>query len=118
MSKQATEQTTAAVAAVEHWADGLEALHARVGRRFARAEPRRRALAYVRGLLSPVERKNGWQLAELAGEPTPDGMQQLLARADWDADQVRDDLRAYVVEQLGEAPAVLVSLRRAFSRRV
>src|SRR3954453_106121 len=117
MSKQTTEPTTAAVAAVEHWADGLEALHARVGRRFARAEPRRRALAYVRGLLSPVERKNGWQLAELAGEPTPDGMQHLLARADWDADQVREDLRAYVVEQLGEEHAVLVVDETGFLKK-
>ena len=117
MGQQAVEGTTAAVAAVEHWADGLEALHARVGRRFARAEPRRRALAYVRGLLSPVERKNGWQLAELAGEPTPDGMQHLLARADWDADQVRDDLRAYVVEQLGEEPAVLVVDETGFLKK-
>src|SRR3954464_800706 len=108
MGQQAAEGTTAAVAAVEHWAAGLAALHARVGRRFARAEPRRRALAYVRGLLSPVERKNGWQLAELAGEPTPDGMQHLLARADWDADAVRDDLRAYIVEHLGDPAAVLV----------
>src|SRR3954454_14748038 len=117
MSKQAAEQTTAAVAAVEHWAEGLEALHARVGRRFARAEPQRRALAYVRGLLSPLERKNGWQLAELAGEPTPDGMQHLLARADWDADQVRDDLRAYVVEQLGEEHAVLVVDETGFLKK-
>src|SRR5215216_5305574 len=117
MSKQAAEQTTAAVAAVEHWAAGLEALHARVGRRFARAEPRRRALAYVRGLLSPVERKNGWQLAELAGEPTPDGMQHLLARADWDADRVREDLRAYVVEHLGAEHAVLVVDETGFLKK-
>jgi hypothetical protein len=66
--------------------------------RFRRAEPRRRALAYLRGLLSSVERKNGWQLAEEAGEATPDGMQRLLAVADWDVDAVRDDLRAHVVE--------------------
>ena len=117
MSKQAAERTTAAVAAVEHWAAGLEVLHARVGRRFARAEPRRRALAYLRGLLSPVERKNGWQLAELAGEPTPDGMQHLLARADWDADTVRDDLRAYVVEQLGDPAAVLVIDETGFLKK-
>src|ERR1700687_3552849 len=117
MSKQAVEQTTAAVAAVEHWADGLAALHARVGRRFARAEPRRRALAYLRGLLSPVERKNGWQLAELAGEPTPDGMQHLLAPAGWDADQVRDDLRAYVVEHLGEEQGVLVVDETGFLKK-
>src|SRR3954451_11850858 len=117
MGKQGAERPSAAVATVADWAEGLEALHARVGRRFARAEPRRRALAYVRGLLSPVERKNGWQLAELAGEPTPDGMQHLLARADWDADQVRDDLRAYVVEQLGEAPAVLVVAETGFLKK-
>src|SRR5271167_4825650 len=93
---------------VERWGSGLEAVHRRLGRRFARSEPRQRALAYLRGLLSPIERKNGWQLAEQAGEATPDGMQHLLARADWDADGVRDDLRAYVVEQLGDAEAVLV----------
>jgi SRSO17 transposase len=54
-----------------------------------------------------VERKNGWQLAEHAGDPTPDGVQDFLARMRWDADQVRDDLRAYVVAQLGDADAVL-----------
>src|SRR3954465_8773810 len=117
MGKQGAERPPAAVAAVEHWADGLAALHAGVGRRFARAEPRRRALAYVRGLLSPLERKNGWQLAELAGEPTPDGMQHLLARADWDADQVRDDLRAYVVEHLGETTGVLVVDETGFLKK-
>jgi SRSO17 transposase len=117
MGQQRAERTTAAVAAVEHWGEGLEALHARVGRRFARAEPRRRALAYVRGLLSPVERKNGWQLAELAGEPTPDGMQHLLARADWDADAVRDDLRAYIVEHLGDPAAVLVIDETGFLKK-
>src|SRR4051794_41971587 len=94
MSKQVAEQTTAAVAAVEQWADGLAALHARVGRRFARAEPRRRALAYVQGLLSPVERKNGWQLAELAGGATPGGMPHLFGPGDWGGRQGRDDLRA------------------------
>jgi DDE superfamily endonuclease len=70
--------------------------------RFARAEPRRRALAYLRGLLGAVTRKNSWQLAEHAGEATPDGMQRLLATADWDPDLVRDDLRGYLVEHLGD----------------
>jgi hypothetical protein len=62
----------------------------------------RRVLAYLRGLLGNVGRKNGWQLAEHAGERTPDGMQRLLATAGWDPDLVRDDLRAYVVEHLGD----------------
>jgi len=91
---------------VRAWAAGLEALHARIAGRFARAEPRRRVLAYLRGLLGAVPRKNGWQLAEHAGEATPDGMQRLLATADWDPDLVRDDLRAYIVEQLGDAGGV------------
>jgi SRSO17 transposase len=71
--------------------------------------PRRvRAGVYVRGLLSAAERKNGWTLAERAGDVTPDGMQRLLNHAAWDADAVRDDLRDYVVEHLGDDAAVLV----------
>jgi len=117
MGQPVEEQAAAVVGAVATWAEGLDAVHARVAPRFARAEPRRRALAYLRGLLSPVERKNGWQLAEQAGEATPDGMQHLLARADWDADRVRDDLRAYVVEQLGDEQAVLVVDETGFLKK-
>jgi SRSO17 transposase len=102
---------------VRVWASGLEALHARIAGRFARAEPRRRALAYLRGLLGNVGRKNGWQLAEHAGERTPDGMQRLLATADWDPDLVRDDLRAYVVEHLGDPGAVLVVDETGFLKK-
>ena len=87
---------------VQAWAAGLGAVHARIAPRFARAEPRRRVLAYLRGLLGAVTRKNGWQLAEHAGEDTPDGMQRLLATADWDPDLVRDDLRDYMVEHPGD----------------
>ena len=67
----------------------------------SRVEPRRRARAYVRGLLAPLAGKNGWTLAEAAGDATPDGMQRLLNSAAWDADGVRDDVRAYVVGHLG-----------------
>jgi SRSO17 transposase len=102
---------------VQAWAAGLDALHARIAGRFVRAEPRRRALAYLRGLLGNVGRKNGWQLAEHAGERTPDGMQRLLSTANWDPDQVRDDLRAYVVEQLGEEGAVLVVDETGFLKK-
>jgi SRSO17 transposase len=105
------------LADVNGWAADLEALHARIARRFVRPEPRRRALAYLRGLLSPVERKNGWQLAEQAGEATPDGMQRLLATADWDADAVRDDLGSYVVEHLGDPAAVLVVDETGFLKK-
>jgi SRSO17 transposase len=73
----------------ERWAAGLEEVMERIGARFGRVEPRRRALAYLRGLLSPVERKNGWQLAEIAGDRTPDGVQDFLARVHWPFDRLR-----------------------------
>ena len=91
---------------IEGWADELRALHARLAPRFERAEPRRRALAYLKGLLSSTERKNGWQLAEEAGERTPDGMQRLLNASRWDADGVRDDLMTYVREHLADPVAL------------
>jgi SRSO17 transposase len=74
-------------------------------------------LSYLRGLLGPVGRKNGWQLAEHAGERTPDGMQRLLATADWNPDLVRDDLRAYVLEHLGDPGAVLVVDETGFLKK-
>ena len=73
------------------WAEGIERVHECIAGRFRRPEPRRRALDYLRGLLSRVERKNGWQLAEQAGDATPDGVQRLLYNYRWDADLVRDD---------------------------
>ena len=87
---------------------GIRALHERIKGRFRRPEAHQRALAYLQGLLGPVKRKNGWQLAEYAGDDTPDGMQRLLATYPWDEDGVRDDLREYVVEHLGDEQAVLV----------
>src|SRR4051794_4330617 len=90
------------------WARGLDELAGRLTPRLKRAEPRRRVLAYLRGLLAPLGRKNGWQLAEAAGDRTPDGTQDFLSRMRWDAEAVRDDLRAYVVEHLGDPGAVLV----------
>jgi SRSO17 transposase len=90
------------------WQAELEALLGRVAARFGRVEPRRRARAFVLGLLSDLPRKNCWTLAEHAGDASPDGMQHLLARAAWDHDGVRDDVRAYVVQHLGDPGAVLV----------
>ncbi len=92
----------------EGWARGLDELAVRLAPRFGRVEARRRAVAYLRGLLAPVGRKNGWQLAEAAGDRTPDGVQDFLSRMHWDADAVRDDLRAYVVQHLGDADGVAV----------
>jgi SRSO17 transposase len=106
-----------AVAEVEAWAEGLAEVHARIAPRFARSEPRERVLAYVRGLLAPLEKKNSWTLAEQAGEAIPDGMQRLLAKADWDADAVRDDVRDYVVEHLGDRAGVLVVDETGFLKK-
>ena len=99
------------------WAAGLEGVVNRIAPRFGRAEPRRRAGAYLRGLLLPVGRKNGWQLAEAVGDATPDGVQEFLSRVQWDADAVRDDLQAYVVEHLGDADAVLVLDETGFLKK-
>ncbi len=102
---------------VQRWADELAVVGERIARRFARAEPRRRAVGYIRGLLGEAERKNGWQLAEHLGEATPDGVQHLLARADWDADAVRDDLTRSVGEHLGHPDGVLVVDETGFLKK-
>src|SRR5690348_1313983 len=100
--------TKTTFADVWQWGQELERLHARIARRFARPEPRRRCLAYLKGIVSSIQRKNVWQLAEHAGEARPDGMQRLLNHAIWDEDLVRDDLRAYVLEHLGDPGAIVV----------
>src|SRR5215207_1027310 len=90
------------------WQTALEELLGRVAGRFARVEPRRRARAFVLGLLADLPRKNCWTIAEHAGDANPDGMQHLLSRAGWDHDGVRDDIRTYLTEALGDPEAVLV----------
>ena len=104
-------------AEIRGWAVGLSALHQRIGKHFVRAEPRQLAYDYLQALLSPIERKNGWQIAEHVGAATPDGVQRLLATAHWDADHVRDDLRSYVVEHLGHPEAVLVIDETGFLKK-
>ena len=102
---------------VEGWAAEFERLCERIGPRFARPEVRRRAVGFLRGLLGEVDRKNGWQLAEHARETTPDGMQRLLTTTRWDPDALRDDVRAYVVEQLGDPAGVLVVDETGFLKK-
>src|ERR1044071_2030184 len=98
-------------------AAGLDELHERIAGRFARAEPRARVREYVSGLVAGLERKNGWTLAEWAHEVSPDGMQRLLRRADWDVDGGREDVRAYVIEQLGEPDGVLIADDTGFLKK-
>ena len=93
---------------VARWLELFDEVLGRIAGRFARVEPRRRARAFVLGLLAELPRKNCWTIAEHAGDSCPGGMQHLLGRAVWDADGVRDDLRDYLVGQLGDPGAVLV----------
>jgi SRSO17 transposase len=95
----------------------LDRVHERIAGRFARAEPRARVRRYVSGLVAGLERKNGWSLAEQAGEVCPDGMQRLLRRADWDVDGVRDDIRDYVIGHLGDQDGVLIADETGFLKK-
>jgi SRSO17 transposase len=104
-------------AEIADWRDGLDALHGRIARRFRRSEARERAKRYLAGLLDRVERKNGWQLAEHLGEAGPQGVQRLLNAADWDVDAVRDDLRTYVTQHLGDPAGVLIVDETGFLKK-
>src|SRR5438445_13314355 len=86
------------------------AFHARFAPFFFRAQVRERSRRYLRALLEPVERKNGWQLAEVMGEHDPNGAQRLLFDAVWDADAVRDELERFVAEQFGDPEQGIVVL--------
>jgi SRSO17 transposase len=104
--------------AIGGWNEALEELHLRIAARFARSEARERVKRYLVGLLGRVERKNGWQLAEAIGDKDPQGVQRLLNSAKWDADAVREDLREYVVEHLGdEESGVLVADETGFLKK-
>src|ERR671918_2523479 len=104
--------------AVGKWSKAFGELHRRIGQRFRRSEARERVRRYLLGLLGRVERKNGWQMAEAIGERDPQGVQRLLNSARWDADEVRDDLRSYVVEHLAdEASGVLIVDETGFLKK-
>ena len=102
---------------VRDWGRELDAVAHRIGARFSRSETRDRVRAYLIGLLGPVQRKNSWQLAEQIGEDAPYGVQHLLGRSDWDPEEVRDDLRSYVVESLGDSDAVLILDETGFLKK-
>jgi SRSO17 transposase len=99
------------------WATDLQGILDRLGRHLARSETRAHLRAYLTGLLSPVARKNGWQLAEQAGDATPYALQHLLGRAPWAADAVRDDLQAYVRAHLADPAGVLVIDETSFLKQ-
>ena len=114
---QNNETTETEEAVLDQATEELARVHARIGTHFRRAEARTRAGRFLQGLLAPVERKNGWQLAEELGERGPRGVQRLLGEADWDEEAVRDDLRAYVTEHLNGKDGVLVVDETGFVKK-
>jgi SRSO17 transposase len=115
--KNPSADQEAQVTQAQGWAEQLHTLSDLIAHRFPRSEPRQRAFVYLQGLLSPVERKNGWQLAEQAGDATPYGVQHLLGRAQWNADAVRDDLQAYVQKHLADPEAVFILDETGFLKK-
>jgi len=105
------------VSAVQGGAAYMTDIERRLAPYFERAEPRQRAMAYLRGLLSPAERKNSWQLAEVSGDTTPYAFQHLLRRALWDPEAVRDELRRYLIQHLGDPEGVLVIDETGFLKK-
>ena len=93
---------------LDRWQRGFSEVLDRIAPRFRRYEPLRHAAAFLQGLVSGLDRKNCWTIAEHRGQKSPDGLQHLLGRARWDAEAVRDDLRGYVVDHFGDPGAVLV----------
>jgi SRSO17 transposase len=104
-------------AVVASWQGGLDDLFARFAGRFFRVEPRRLAFAYVRGLLAPLERRNGWTLAEEAGLRSPNAIQDMLYSPCWDPDEVRDDVRGFLMDHLAEPGGVLIADETGFVKK-
>ncbi|WP_437229261.1 IS701 family transposase [Planctomicrobium sp. SH661] len=102
---------------VRRWAKELERVGKTIAGWFGRPEVRRRAPQYLRGLIAQVERKNGWQLADYLGDGTPKNLQHFIARSQWNADEVRDDLQRYVVESLADGDGVLVIDETGFLKK-
>ena len=102
---------------LERWLDSFEAFHVRFAHLFVRSESREQAAKYLRGLLAPLERKNGWQVAEAVGDTTPDRMQRLLYRVDWDADAARDILQGFAVETFGHPDGIGVLDETGFLKK-
>lgn len=99
------------------WESGLEGLFARMHRLFYREESRRHAEHYVRGLLAPIERKNGWTIAEYVGEPEPKALQRFLNLSPWDVDALLDLSREYAMEHLADPGAILVADPTGFPKK-
>src|SRR6266852_1506462 len=116
-TEQASSQEERELSVISQSAQALAELLVRIGSHFRRAEVRTRVGHYLQGLLAEVSRKNGWQMAEELGEANAHGVQRLLEEADWDEEAVRDELRTYVIEQLGESGGILVVDETGFVKK-
>src|SRR5437588_3910402 len=116
-AEPASRQEERELSIISQSAQALADLLVRVGSHFRRAEVRKRVGRYLQGLLASVERKNGWQMAEELGEANAHGVQRLLEEAAWDEEAVRDEVRTYVIEQLGEAAGILVVDETGFVKK-
>jgi SRSO17 transposase len=117
VEEQAGSQEERELSIISQSAQALAELVVRIGSHFRRAEVRTRVGRYLQGLLASVERKNGWQMAEELGEANAHGVQRLLEEADWDEQAVRDELRTYVIEQVGEAGGMLAVDETGFVKK-
>ncbi len=117
VAEQAGSQEERELSIISQSAQALAELLVRIGSHFRRAEVRTRVGRYLQGLLASVERKNGWQMAEELGEANAHGVQRLLEEADWDEEAVRDELRTYVIEQLGEPGGILAVDETGFVKK-
>jgi SRSO17 transposase len=117
VTQQADSQEEKELGIISQSAQALTDLVVRIGSHFRRAEVRTRVGHYLQGLLAQVERKNGWQMAEELGEANAHGVQRLLEEADWDEEAVRDELRTYVSEQLGEPGGILAVDETGFVKK-
>ena len=102
---------------VASWCEELGKVSEQLSDRFVRPEIKVRCEIYLECLLAQVDRKNGWQLAEYAGDASPKNIQHFIGRAKWDADQVRDDLRSYVSKQIGDPDGVLIVDETGFLKK-
>jgi SRSO17 transposase len=102
---------------LNEWANDFEAFHSRFAPLFGRRETREQAVKYLHGLISAVERKNSWQLAEAVGDRTPDATQRLLYSSKWDANAARDELQGFVIEQLGDGDGIGVVDETGFLKK-
>src|SRR5437763_1042085 len=116
-AEQASSQEEGELSIIRQSAEAMAELVVRIGLHFGRAEVRKRVGRYLQGLLASVERKNGWQMAEELGEANAHGVQRLLEEADWDEEAVRDELRTYVIEQLGAPEGILVVDETGFVKK-